>query len=63
MSTKIAIVIFAVMVLLLIPLAVQSMLNGDTKTFALSLISIILAFVAVTWIARNNKRNRDKKKK
>lgn len=58
MSTKIVIGIFIVMVLTLIPLAVNGMINGDTKTFTLSIICIVLAFLVVVWITSKNKKQK-----
>ncbi len=62
MKTKIAIGFFVLMVLILIPLAVRAIYVGDTRNFALSLLAIVLAFIAVAGIARTNKRKPNHKK-
>ena len=62
MKIKIAIALYVVGILILIPLAIQGIYKGDTRTFALSLVALILGFVAVTGFANYNKRNRSDKK-
>ena len=62
MKTKIAIGIFVVLVLVLIPLAIKGIYTGDTRTFVLSILAIVLAFISVTGIANYNKRRRGSNK-
>lgn len=62
MKTKVSIGLFLILLIILIPYGLKSVQLGDTRSFVLSLLSVILAFFAVVWNARRNSRKDSRKK-